>query len=329
MTKKYLVTGATGFLGSALVRRLVRDGHRVRAFDNNSRGRLSRLGDVAESVEWLEGDVRDSEAVAAACRGVECVCHLAFVNGTEHFYSKPELVLEVGVKGMVNVLDGCIKADVPELILTSSSEVYQSPPTVPTDETVPLMIPDPLNPRYSYAGGKIISELMAINYGRKHFERVAIVRPHNVYGPDMGWEHVVPQFVRRMRECWRQTTGTVRFPIQGTGQETRAFVFIDDFIAGMMCVVERAAHLGIYHVGTTEELTIEEVAREVGRFYGREVVVVPGAPAVGGTPRRCPDIAKLRALGYAPRVSFRQGLATTAQWYDATLATSEVPGRAA
>ena len=75
---------------------------------------------------------------------------------------------------------------VPELMLMSSSEVYQSPPACRPTRPSPLSIPDCLNPRYSYAAGKIISELMAINYGRKHFERVTIVRPHNVYGPDMG-----------------------------------------------------------------------------------------------------------------------------------------------
>ena len=69
---------------------------------------------------------------------------------------------------------------------------------MPTDESAPLAIPDPLNPRYSYGGGKLISELMAINYGRKYFDRVLIFRPHNVYGPDMGWEHVVPQFALRL-----------------------------------------------------------------------------------------------------------------------------------
>ena len=126
------------------------------------------------------------------------VHHLAFVNGTEFFYSQPDLVLDVGVRGMVNVIDSCRKHNIGTLMLASSSEVYQTPPKVPTDETAPLAIPDPLNPRYSYGGGKLISELMAINYGRKYFNRVLIFRPHNIYGPDMGWEHVVPQLALRL-----------------------------------------------------------------------------------------------------------------------------------
>ncbi len=177
---RILVTGGSGFIGSALVKALVRDGHAVRVLDDNSRGAPRRLADVAKDVEFIGGDVRDAAAVAGAVRGVDEVHHLAFVNGTEFFYSQPDLVLDVGVKGMVNVIDACRAANVRNLVLASSSEVYQSPPQVPTDESAPLIVPDPTNPRYSYGGGKIISELMALNYGRKHFDRVLIFRPHNV-----------------------------------------------------------------------------------------------------------------------------------------------------
>ena len=92
-----------------------------------------------------------------ACEGVDSVFHLAFVNGTEFFYSMPDLVLEVGVKGMVNVLDACLHHNIKELFLASSSEVYQTPQNIPTNETEPLSVPDPLNPPYSYCSGKIIS----------------------------------------------------------------------------------------------------------------------------------------------------------------------------
>ena len=186
MKRCYLVTGGLGFIGSALVRRLVKVGHKVRVLDNQFRSSCTHLKDIEKKFEFIEGDIRDAEVVHRAMRGVDSVWHLAFINGTENFYSKPDLVLEVGVKGMVNVLDACIKEKVGELMLASSSEVYQTPSVVPTNEQVSLSIPDPLNPRYSYAAGKIISELMAINYGRKYLDRVVIFRPHNVYGPDMG-----------------------------------------------------------------------------------------------------------------------------------------------
>jgi nucleoside-diphosphate-sugar epimerase len=227
----------------------------------------------------------------------------------------PELVLEVGVKGMLNVLDACKAERVGELILASSSEVYQSPPMVPTNESVPLSVPDPLNPRYSYGGGKIISELLAINYGRKDFERVVIFRPHNVYGPDMGNEHVIPQLSRRIGELCQQQAGKIRLPIQGTGEETRAFIYIDDMIAGVLRIVEAAKHLDIVHVGADQEVSIATLAREIGRVFDRDIEIVPGQLTTGSTPRRCPDIQRLRDLGFEPRVSLQQGLAQTVSWY--------------
>ena len=241
MEKKfYLVTGGTGFIGSALVRRLVKDGHRVRVFDNNIRGAISRLDEVKSDVEFVTADIRDMDAVITASKGVDSIIHLAFINGTRFFYEKPELVLDIGVRGMLSVLDSCKKNGIGELILASSSEVYQTPPVVPTDETAPLSIPDPLNPRYSYGGGKLICELMAINYGRTNFDRVIIFRPHNIYGPDMGWEHVIPEFVIRMKKlCERYSEDPLEFQIQGTGNETRAFCYIDDFIDGLMILLEK------------------------------------------------------------------------------------------
>jgi len=315
--KKYLITGGTGFIGSALVKRLVKGGNRVRVLDNDVRGAKERLNDVYDKIEFVNADIRDAQDVQKACKGIDSVIHLAYINGTEYFYKMPELVLEVGVKGMVNVIDGCIKENIKELILASSSEVYQTPKNIPTDETAPLSIPDPLNPRYSYGAGKIISELMAINYGRKHFDRVLIFRPHNVYGPDMGWEHVIPQFVLRMRDiCKSNKDSKIRFPIQGTGKETRAFVFIDDFIDGLMLILDKGEHLGIYHIGTMEEMSIKDVAIEVGKYFGKEIEIVSGEYTKGSTKRRCPDITKLEKLGYKPKMPFKEGLKITAKWYD-------------
>lgn len=315
--KKYLVTGGTGFIGSALVKRLVRLNNKVRVLDNDLRGSAERLKDVLNKIELVKADIRDARAVQDACKGIDSICHLAYLNGTEFFYSKPELVLDIGVKGMINIMDGSIREGVKELILASSSEVYQTPPQLPAKETVPLSVPDPLNPRYSYGGGKIISELMAINYGRKYFDRVIIYRPHNVYGPDMGWEHVIPQFIIRMRElCKQNENKKIDFPVRGTGRETRSFVFIDDFIDGLILVINKGEHLGIYNIGTTEEISIEQVAIETGKYFGREVQIIPGESVKGGVLRRCPEISKLKKLGYMPKFTFQRGLKITAQWYD-------------
>jgi nucleoside-diphosphate-sugar epimerase len=244
------------------------------------------------------------------------VHHLAFVNGTATFYSAPDLVLDVGVKGIVNVIDGCRHWNVGRLILASSSEVYQSPPQVPTDESVPLVVPDPLNPRLSYGAGKIISEMMAINFGRKHFERVLIFRPHNVYGPDMGFDHVIPQFALRLKRTLdTHASGTLAFPIQGSGEETRSFCHVDDLVQGVMVMREKGEHLNIYHIGTTEEITIAELATRIATLAGRQIELIHRPAPEGGTERRCPDIGKLEKLGYRPRVTLAQGLPPTVDWY--------------
>jgi len=310
------VTGGSGFIGSALVKRLVREGCAVHVLDDNSRGRPRRLADIEKDIHFIAGDIRDPQAVDAAVAKVEEVHHLAYVNGTEFFYSAPELVLEVGVKGMVNVLDACRRHGIGSLILASSSEVYQTPPVIPTDESAPLIVPDPMNPRYSYGGGKIISELMAINYGRKFFDRVLIFRPHNVYGPDMGFEHVVPQFALRLKkEAAAQTRGPIPFRIQGNGQETRSFCHVDDLVEGVMVMRAKGEHLGIYHVGTTEEITVADLARRVAAAMGRDIALATGPVLAGSTPRRCPDISKLGKLGYKPRVTLAEGLPPTVRWY--------------
>jgi nucleoside-diphosphate-sugar epimerase len=313
---RILVTGGSGFIGSGLVKALVKAGHRVRVLDDNSRGSPRRLEHVAKDIEFIAGDIRNAADVEKAVQGVDEVHHLAFVNGTEFFYSQPDLVLDVGVRGMINVVDACRKHGVGSLVLASSSEVYQTPPKIPTDETVPLTIPDPLNPRYSYGGGKLISELMAINYGRKYFKRVLIFRPHNVYGPDMGWEHVIPQLALRLHlAATARLSGTIRLEIQGTGKETRSFCFVDDLVGGVMVMREKGEHLGIYHIGTTEEVTIADLARQIADAYGRKIELIAGQPAPGGTARRCPDISKLAKLGYKPRVPLSEGLRPTLEWY--------------
>jgi nucleoside-diphosphate-sugar epimerase len=318
--RKILVTGGTGFIGSALVKGLLDGGAEVRSLDNDSRGAVERLGNLHGEIERVAGDVRDPDVVRRAVRGMDCVCHFACINGTEFFYSKPELVLEVSTKWMLNVLDACVAEGVRDLVLASSSEVYQTPPAIPTDETAPLSVPDVLNPRFSYGGGKIISELLAVNYGRKYFDRTLICRPHNVYGPDMGGEHVIPQFVLRMKECAeRQPTGVMDFPIQGAGQETRAFIYIDDFIRALLYVMERGDSLGIYHIGTDHEISICELAHMVAAACGREIRIVPGELLAGSTPRRCPDVKKLTSLGFVPVVSLEEGVRRTVEWHLASV----------
>lgn len=317
---KYLVTGGAGFIGSALVRRL-RDAHEVTVLDDFSRGRPDR---VPPGVNILRGDIRDLAAVERALQGQDAVIHLAYIQGTQTFYAEPRKVWDVGARGMLNLLDACRLCGVSEMMLFSSSEVYQNAPMVPTPETVPLSVPDPLNARYSYGGGKIACEQMALAWQRTGvLDRLIIVRPHNIYGPDMGREHVIPEFCLRMNGLlsdgeWLNQHGgePLPFPIQGSGTETRSFCYIDDCIAQLGLLLDRAPS-GIWNVGTMDEHPIAGVAADVAACYGREIRIIPGALAKGSPIRRLPDIGKIQGLGWGHGTPWPTGLAATVDWYRA------------
>lgn len=313
---KYLVTGGTGFIGRNVTKSLLDNGCGVRVFDNDFRGNASSLKAIVKHFEFHKGDIRNEEAVKKACKGVDGVIHLAAINGTKYFYSMPEIVLDVSTRGMLNVLSSCLWHGVENIYFASSSEVYHKPKIVPTPESVEMVIPDPTNPRYSYAGGKIISELLLTHYGKKFFKKAIIFRPHNVYGPEMGWEHVIPQFILRMKRLKHSKEEIIKFPIQGSGEETRSFAFIDDFVQGLQKIIEKGKHLEIYNIGTSEEVSIKKVAHEVASYFKKNIITIPGKLAEGGTPRRTPDITKLKKLGYRPKVNLKDGIAKTAQWYN-------------
>lgn len=308
-----LVTGGTGFIGAALVRGLVEQGHAVRVLDNGMRGAARRLRDVAGEVEMIDADIRDAPAVSRAVAGCDAVFHLAYINGTRYFYEIPHTVLEVGVKGTLNVLDAVVEHGVGRLLYASSSEVYQTPPTVPTDETVPASIPDVTNPRYSYGGGKLIGELLTLNYQRAHDFAGVVFRPHNIYGPDMGGEHVIPAFCVRIAEL-KEKGGAFR--MQGDGSATRAFCHIDDCVRALLLLLEKGEAGGVYHVGDDrDEISIRELAERLMRIAGVEAEFeeIPMPP--GATNRRCPDVGRLRSLGYRPATVLDEGLAEAYVWY--------------
>lgn len=322
-----LVTGGYGFIGAALVRALVTSGQKVRVLDDCFRGKSERLKDVEH--QSISGNVCDPVVVQEASWDCDEIIHLAFINGTENFYKMPGAVLDVGVRGIINVLDACQANKIPNLLLASSSEVYQSAAQVPTPETVPLVIPDPYNARYSYAAGKIISEMMVI-HNLDIFEKAIIVRPHNIYGPDMGEEHVIPQMARRI-----QTDGELTFqgqePVETMNeqknghrvfygvQQTRSFCYISDAVSALMLAREKGIHGQIYNIGNEDEIPILGLARKIAGIAGKTIKVtsLDGAPnpAPGGTNRRCPDISKIAELGYTQTVTLDAGLHHTLKWY--------------
>jgi len=313
---KILVTGGTGFIGAKLVKTLVDKGADVRVFDNNLRGKSSRLDGYFDLVEFIEGDVRNYDEIYKATKGIDTVFHLAFINGTDNFYNFPEKVLEVGVKGALTTLDAAIALNVKNYVVTSSSEVYQQPTEVPTKENERIIIPDVMNPRFSYSGGKIITELLTIHYAAKTDLNTIIFRPHNFFGPDMGTGHVIPQFILRMKKLSNNfKIKEIDFPIQGTGEETRSFCFINDAVDAILISTLNGKKGEIYHGGTEEEISIKDLAIEIADIVDLKINIITGELLKGGTSRRCPSIKKLEDLGYTPKYPLRKALKETISWY--------------
>ena len=313
---RILVTGGAGFLGSHLVGRLLADGRQVVVLDNFSRGHPQRLAGLA--CETVHGDVRDPAVTADAMAGCSSVVHMACVQGTRAFYTDPRTVLDVAVRGMTSVLAACEKTGCRDLLFLSSSEVYGQPARLPAREDVPLVIPDVRNPRYSYAGGKITGELMAVAWQREGvLDRVIIARPHNIFGPAAGTDHVIPQLCVKMnRLICEYPAGVIPLPVQGDGTQTRAFCYVDDCTEQLALLLGKVpAGTGVWHVGTTDERNIASVAHAVALCYGRQVTLMATPPLEGAPSRRVPDTSRIAALGYVSRVPFEEGLARTVDWY--------------
>jgi nucleoside-diphosphate-sugar epimerase len=314
---RIVVTGGLGFIGRGLCASLASFGHEVVAFDNGWRTDAA----APEGVEPVAGDVRDVSAVAAAVEGADVVVHLAAIQGTGNFYAMPELVLDVNVRGVLNVAEACAERGVQRLVFSSSSEVYGVPTEFPTPESASLQVPDPLNPRWSYGGSKILGELAVANLSRRHEFEFVILRYHNVYGPAMGWDHVIPQFIQRL-ELGKD------FTIQGDGEQRRSFCYVDDaVVATVAATLEPAAAGSILNIGNpSQEVTINELVQTLSRVSGKRIEPRHIPFEGGGTTRRVPNVSRAReVLGFAPTTSLDDGLARTYAWYANEVAAGRAP----
>ncbi len=307
LKKTVLVTGGSGFIGSSITKYLVREGYNVIVYDNNSRGKLSRLKEVKNEIIFIKGDIRNKKKLLSIKAKIDTVIHLAYVNGTKFFYKKPFQILDIAVNGLINILEFSKQKKVKSFYLASSSEVYQNPLKIPTDESEMLKIPDIHNPRYSYGGGKIISELYGIHFAKKFLDKFVIFRPHNVYGKDMGNEHVIPEFINRFKNLRNKK----KFLIYGTGNETRSFIHIDDFILGFDKIFKKGKNQHIYNIGTTEKIKISNLAKLIAKILGNKITlkktkILQGSPSV-----RCPNIDKIKKLGFKQKISLKSGIKKT------------------
>ena len=319
MPKKILVTGGAGFIGYHLGKSLAGEGHEVNLCDNLFRGKMDgELQKLREqsNVSFFTCDLTQREELDKLEKDYDQVYHLAAINGTRYFYEVPETVLRVNVLALVNLLDWFVENCSGKILFASSSEVYAGTARafgvpIPTPEDVSLVIDDVQNPRLSYAGSKIIGELFSINYQRAYKFPMTIIRYHNIYGPRMGYEHVIPEF------CLRILSKEGPFRIYG-GSESRAFCYIDDAIrATKLAMDSTSTNNEIVHIGNpNEEITITELANKMfGLFNFYPSVEILPAPQ-GSVNRRCPDITKLtRLTGYRPETDLAEGLKKTFDWY--------------
>ena len=248
--KKILITGGAGFIGSYLANRLINDNYIVDIVDNQLRGDYSRLD---PKVKIHNIDLTVFNELNKLPKDYDWIFHLAAVNGTDNFYSMQSIVFEVGVKSCLNIYD-YFKHSGSSIIVASSAEVYQTPSIVPTDEDVALIVPDIKNPRYSYGGSKIFSELLVMNYGLNFFEKSIVFRPHNIYGPNMGYKHVIPQLITKIMHSEKNKNNFI--DLVGSGVETRAFCYVDDIIDGLIILMDKGLDKEIYHIGNAHELSI-------------------------------------------------------------------------
>jgi nucleoside-diphosphate-sugar epimerase len=301
---KVLVTGGTGFIGSHITRFLVKSGHSVRVLDDNTRGKNSRIDDVISEIELIEGDVSNFSLTESACKNIDTVIHLAFINGTSNFYNHPDKVLDVAIKGILSIASAISKWNIKDLILASSSEVYQFPDIFPTPENIQMVVPDLVNPRYSYGLGKIIQEYYSY-HAMRELNNLTIFRPHNIYGSDMGNLHVIPQLFDK---AIRAKEVGDEFIVEGTGAQTRSFCHIDDFIQGFALIFKTSKGKQVFNIGTSEEVTISDLAARIAKICDVNSNTLKSEMPAGGTSRRVPDISKLEALGYKSTVSLDDGL---------------------
>jgi UDP-glucose 4-epimerase len=305
-----LVTGGAGFIGSNLVHALLRQGMRVRVFDDLSTGRLVNLEDLLGDLEVVEGDVRDAEAVLAATQGCAVVFHQAAIPSVARSVADPVATNEANVTGTLNVLLAARDAGVQRVVFASSSSVYGNAPEMPVHEDLPCR---PISP---YGVSKLAGERYLQAFWESYELPTVALRYFNVFGPRQNpraeYAAVVPRFVTAALEGTPAT-------IFGDGEQARDFTYVGDVVQANLHAADSTpdAWGRVFNVACGDRHTVNQLLAAVQEAAGGPAVPPVHEPARAGDVRESHAAihAAERVLGYSPEYGFTDGLRRTVAWY--------------
>jgi len=309
--KRILLTGGAGFIGTALARRLVPTNHVV-VLDNGHRNCL-KDSEIANhpNLEFILGDVMNSETVRQAVQGCQVIIHLAAIAGVDTVLKMPVLCMKVALIGTYNVLEAAVQSEgIERLVDFSTSEVFGTYAyKVREGDTTTLGAVG--EARWTYAVSKLATEHLAHNYFKEFALPALSVRPFNIYGPGQVGEGAIHRFIVRALQ-------NQDLEIHSDGSQIRAWCFIDDIVDALVLCLEKPAAIGhAFNIGNPRSVcTIYDLARQVIRLSSSSsrIVFVPrNSPDVE---LRIPNIEKARQiLGYEPQVDLEEGLLRTIYYY--------------
>ena len=304
---RIVVTGAAGFLGSHLCRRLLERDDEVVAIDNLVTGTLDNLSDLFghRAFVFQHHDVSNHVHVAGA---IDAVLHFASPASPKDYLDKPIQTLKVGSLGTHNLL-GLAKDKGATFLLASTSEVYGDPQVHPQREDYWGHV-NPVGPRGVYDEAKRFAEAMTMAYHRYHAVDVRIVRIFNTYGPSMR-----PDDGRVVSNFLVQALAGRPLTVYGDGNQSRSFCYVDDEIRGILALLDGDV-TGPVNIGNPDEFTVLELAHLVLEVTGSASEIVFEPLPVDDPTQRRPDITlATTALGWKPEVALRDGLVATARWF--------------
>lgn len=319
LTKKVLILGGSGFIGYNLSKYLINNRkYNITIADNQFRGKkdseIEKLL-MNRNVKFIDADFTEKSNFSLLENDYDFVYMLASVVGVNNTLEIPHEIIRINTQLIINTLEWIRSSKVKKVLFTSTSENYAGTIDtfgykIPTPEEIPLTITDISHPRYTYAITKMLGESGFLNYSKKLNFECCIVRYHNVFGPRMGFKHVIPHLAERF------LNKESPFLVYGHDQ-TRSFCFIDDAVEGTVAAMESNNSNGeIYHIGTETEISISELVEEAGKFFNFKGVFENAPTYPGSTQRRCPDITKAKKdLGYKPKIDWKDGLEITLEWY--------------